>query len=348
MVSGLMRATLVASVILITGAPFVAEAQPAQIDAEALVQAMSAQGFQPPERFKALVGIVQLVPSGETEERWFDWSGTSSDRDDWWPASTIKLYAAVAALARNRRMGFRPSAILQFHYTDEEPVTRSLREIVRRAIIQSDNHAFNRLVEFVGFNELNQRFFTARRGLEGTVFLRAYNSHRLHPDTGYGLNRASPRITIQGSGRERVLPLRNGRGNYQCPEQGNCTTLRSLAEVMRRVMLHEHLPVQERYRLRRRELRVLRGALLAPRREHGRLLVEALRRGFGDDESIEIYHKPGFAYRWSSEVIAVRVPSMSRWFFIAAAAWPGRRSLDGGLENLARVLSEQTLSQEGS
>ena len=315
------------------------QGQPLVVNEDVLEQRLRETGFEPPEKFKALVGIVEAGAEESRCERWFDWAGTSTDRDDWWPASTVKLYAAIAALQRNRRMGFRPRARLLFNYSDEEPVERTLREIVRRAIIRSDNHAFNRLVEYAGFNWINQRFFVSRNGLQGTVFLRAYNSHRLDPETGYGVNRASPPIMVRSQSRERLIPARVGRGEFSCPEQGNCTTLRSLADAIRRVMLHEELPAEQRFRVGPRELRVLRGALEAPRREHGRLLVESIRRGFGGDESVRVYHKPGFAYQWSSEVMAVHQESTGRWFFISAAAWPGRRSLDDGLERIARLLA---------
>ena len=57
----------------------VAAAQPS-VDAARLPEALRAQGFTPPDGFKALV--VRVGRSGDSfRYDWFDWEGTSLDRD---------------------------------------------------------------------------------------------------------------------------------------------------------------------------------------------------------------------------------------------------------------------------
>jgi hypothetical protein len=189
---------------------------------------------------------------------------------------------------------------------------------------------------------INREFFTRRNGLGNTVFLRAYGGRNRHPDTGHAINRHSPPITIEFGRRVRELPARDGTGEYQCPDQGNCTTLRQLANAMYRVMLHESLPQRQRYDLGERELRLLRRVLQMPRRQHGQLLVEAVQAGFGDTP-VHVYHKPGYAYRWTSDIIFIHREDTDQKWIIAAAAWPGRRALDEALTKIARILAQDAL-----
>lgn len=348
-------AILLATLLPILGAtslvaPASAAAQVAEVDEEHLPALFAEAGYETPETLKALVGIVDLPADGPPRAQWFDWRGTSTDRDDWWPASSIKLYAAVAALERSRELGFQPAAMLTYHYEseDENEYRGRLSQIVSHAIVASNNLAFDRLVEFVGMDYLNRRFFTAANGLEHTAFLRAYGGRNRNPDNGHAVNRHSPPITVQRGRRVRELPARDGRGRYECPDQGNCTTLRDLAGSIYRVMLHEHLPEEGRYDLGERELALLRSTLEAPRRAHGELLVAALRRGFGDEVPIRIYHKPGYAYRWSSDVIFVHRTDTDERFIIALAAHPGRRVIDEALTRIGAFLAARRLTSPGS
>src|SRR5690606_10002092 len=159
----------------------------------------------------------------------FDYRGTSDDRDDWWPASTIKLYAAVAALETLRARGLSPATEVTFHYA-EGAVTARASELLRAAIAQSNNRAFDRLVELAGFDAAHPEFSTPRKGFVDTVSQRSY-AHRLRYPDGNGSNRHSPAITLE-EGEQRVeLPERPGSLEVQCADHGNCTTLRELAET---------------------------------------------------------------------------------------------------------------------
>jgi len=344
------RPLVVALLVALSGGlPAAAGAQPTDVDSARLAAILEARGFTTPERFKALIGEVHLTEGGGPTTDWYDWQGTSDDRDDWWPASSIKIYAAIAALEQSRAMGYTPSARLTYHYEGEgeAPVRMRLRDIVRQALVPSNNMAFNRLVEFVGFDTLNRRFFSRRNGLASTTFLRSYSGRIRDPETGHGVNRFSPRITIEHGRRSRELEARQGTGRFSCPDQGNCTTLRDLAESMRRVMLHEHLPEHERFGLGEPELTLLRDSLVAERREHGALLVQAMQEGFGEDVPLRIYHKPGYAYRWTSDVMFVhRTDTDQRWI-IAVAAWSGRRVLDTSLRCIGALLASGRLTRPG-
>lgn len=342
------------SLALLLALPATALGQAAEVDETRLAELLQARGFEPPKKFKALVGKVRLPADGPPTMDWYDWRGTSDDRDDWWPASSVKIYAAVAALERARALGFSPEAWVTYHYDerpslwgqDAEPVKGRLSHLVHGAIVASNNRAFNRLVELVGFDRLNDEFFTTRNGLGRTTFLRAYFAMLDDPQTGHGDNRYSPRITLAYRGDSRELPARKGdRRGHECPDQGNCTTLRELAEHIRRVMLHDRLPEAQRYDLDDAELELLREALEAPRKEHGQLLVEAVQAGFGEDVPLRIYHKPGYAYRWSSDVMFIHRTDTKECWIVALAGWPGRRVIDGALREIGALLASGELTE---
>lgn len=307
-------------------------------------------GFAPPEDFKALV----LLPDADGEGPAFDWCGTSDDRGDWWPASSVKIFAAIAALERSRGLGFPPEVWVRYHY-DREPgapedassVAYRLSGMVHRAIAPSSNADFDRLVELVGLDAMHRGFFTEENGLEDTAFRRAYTGRLRDPETDLGIFGASPPLSLYLGRRRRELPARPATVTPDCPDLGNCTTLADLAEAMRRVMFHGRLPPEERFDLGPPELEVLRGAL-SGERPRGNGLPAAVQRGVGEDVSLRFFHKPGYALRWISEVLLVEWEDTGRRAIIAAAARPHRRALDDALEAIGRLLARDAFDAVGS
>ena len=321
-----------------------AVAQRPEVESERLATLLEARGFQPPEGFKALVVRLEPVGGGAFTPRYHDWRGTSDDRTDWWPASSIKIFAAVAAIERMAELGFPMRTHLTYHYVkDGEPdeVTARFDQVVHRAIAQSSNPDFDMLTELVGFDEINRDFFVRANGFRDTVFLRGYSNRDRDPETGINSARPSPRITLRYGRRERVLPARMGEGTYECPDEGNCTTLQDLAEVMRRIMLHETLPPRERYRISDDALEVLRGAMAIAR---NRRLADVFVESFGE-VPVQVWHKPGFAMRWMSDTLFIhRTDTGERWI-VAMAGRFGRRSLDDAAAHIAALLRSGALCE---
>jgi hypothetical protein len=190
-------------------------------------------------------------------------------------------------------------------------------------------------VEFIGYDHINTEFFVPENGFEDTVFLRAYAGRNIDEQSGQGTNRFSPRIVVRRGAHRHVLPAREGRGRYSCPDQGNCTTLFELAEVMSRIMLHEELPEDMRYDLRPEDLRVIRDALAVAQ---NRDLLDLVAAPFGETP-VRIYHKPGFANRWVTDVIYVHRTDTDERYVVAMSARPGRRSLDGAASTIGALLA---------
>ncbi|MBW2464765.1 MAG: serine hydrolase [Deltaproteobacteria bacterium] len=311
-----------------------AKAQPPAVDSERLTIRLAEHGLTATEDLKALVVHIEEADNGQLRREYYDHAGTSDDRDTWWPSATMKIYAAVAALERLGELGFPVESWVTFEYADG-PVTRRMDHIIRHALEYSSNSAFDRLVEFVGFDRMNTEFFTTGNGFEDTVMLRASTGR--HPDaaTENNLNRVSPRIVVRRGRRVRVIPAETGQGAYSCPDQGNCTSLLELAEAMSRIMLHDELPDTGRYDLRLEDLELLREALgVARNREVAQLMKDA----FGD-APVEVHHRPGFGMRWASDVMFVhRIDTGERWV-VALAARPGRANLNAAVRAIGAILA---------
>lgn len=137
-----------------------------------------------------------------------------------YPASAVKLFAAVAALERLaelRRETDLPLDLdtpLVFHplFPGEELEAHdpsnlagghlTVRHELRKLFLVSDNQAFNRLYELVGQDRLAASL--ARAGLRGARIV-----HRLDEARTAAENRRSPRIELVGAGFRHALPARD-------------------------------------------------------------------------------------------------------------------------------------------
>jgi len=313
------------------------------VDTETLGKLLTARGFEPNEDFKALVVSIRETKECGLQYSYYDYRGTSAHRDNWWPASTVKIFAAVAALEKLRHQGFSPRAKLTFHYEEEKlgDVSLSVEKLVRKTITPSDNTSFDRLVEIVGYEALNGRFFTAEKGLGATVLQRGYGGRHRYQDSGRGSLRHSPRITIREGKRKKVLRTRLSTRTYSCPKQGNCTSLLDLAECIRRIMLHELLPESERFRLGPKEIELMRSAL-SGRRKRGMGVVNGIREALGDRE-VTFHNKPGYALKWFSDNVFVHDVSFHRRWIVVMAGRPGRSALDEAARHVGALLAEGAL-----
>lgn len=170
----------------------------------------------PRYRFQAVLGLLEETPDGRPRlvQHSFRAGG-----EYLYPASTVKLFAAVAALeklaALRRETGLQVDADtpLAFHplFPGEELEARdpanlagghlTVRGEIRKALVVSDNAAFNRLFELAGPDGVAASLAAA--GLaDGWVV------HRLGEPRTPEENLRMPRIDLLGDGFTHTLPER--------------------------------------------------------------------------------------------------------------------------------------------
>ena len=216
----------------------------------------------------ATVCVVTSSTAGAPEFTWHDYRETGN-ATDFWPASAIKLYTAVAALDLVNEHGFPDSSTtVIFEHGSEDGRTvldcaRGIREMLSEVFRRSSNEDYTLLLRLVGIDRLNTQFLVPDRGFAQSALMRGYVLGR-----PYGYVREEPqRVTLAATdGRTRTIE-HTWSGRSYAEERGvaridvrtgNLTSPRELAECLRRIMFHEHLPLRERYQLTADQLELLR------------------------------------------------------------------------------------------
>ena len=214
----------------------------------------------------ATVCVVTERADGAPEFTWHDYRG-SGDARDFWPASAIKLYAAVAVLELLAERGFPLDATLTFEHRDGAggwtvDCARTMREMLGEVFRRSSNEDYTLLLRLVGIDRMNTRFLIPERGFPHSALMRGYVLGR-----PYGYTREEPqRITLRAGEHSETIE-HTWSGRFYAEERGatiidartgNVTSPRELAECLRRVLFHERLPESERYDLNTEQLDFLR------------------------------------------------------------------------------------------
>ncbi|UYZ63427.1 class A beta-lactamase-related serine hydrolase [Hymenobacter weizhouensis] len=219
-------------------------------------------------------------------------------REYFYPASAIKLPAAVVALEKLRGLsqqvpGLTPESPLRIDSaawgqtrvvrdTSSATGRASVAQYVRKLLLVSDNDAYNRLYEFVGPQDLQVSL--RRCGLRHTVLRHRLSvgdqdstARRTNPVAFYAdtaLTRplyVQPAATFTGSWpRRRLRGLGIGtaymKGEQRINEpldfsQKNVTSLPDLQRVLRAVLFPESLPPRRRFQLAPADYTLLRDYL---------------------------------------------------------------------------------------
>ena len=168
-------------------------------------------------RIQAVLGMVEVPDDGSRP--FLVQYGFRTGDEYFYPASTVKLFAAVAALerlaeiARETGHPVGPDTRLVFHplfagesLQDHDPSNLdggaiTVRHEIRKLFLVSDNESFNRLYELLG-----QDGFA--RSLERAGIPDARIVHRLSERRTTGENRRYPRVDLVGDGFVETLPER--------------------------------------------------------------------------------------------------------------------------------------------
>jgi hypothetical protein len=216
----------------------------------------------------AVVCVVKEKEDGALAFDWHDYRGTA-DRKDFWPASTIKLYAVIAALELLHEKGFDLDTTAIFEHQEKDgrwalDTARTMREMMSEVFRRSSNEDYTLLMRLTGVDWMNTRFLTSERGFPNSSLMRGYVKGR--PWEYVREERQRVRLVAQDGARSAVLEhVWSGRAYAEergCTiidaKTGNVTTPRELADCLRRVMFHERLPEAERFRISADQLRFLR------------------------------------------------------------------------------------------
>ena len=233
---------------------------------------------------------------------------------DFWPASSIKVLAALGALDFARSLGYSGSATGTF---DDGGPSRTLRSIYEPAIRESSNYDYDLLVRIAGRDRLNEEFLTAHNGFPVTSISRSYSGLEFEE---------SPAMILEEGDRRTYVPVRKAESEAEC-DAGNCSNLFEMTESVRRIVLNDHIPAEQRFDLDPRDLQALSGALLAAEG----FLSDAATRALG--AGARVWSKPGDADGLDCLDVAF-VESKAGKRFLVAATVPHS---SGGCEVLSRL-----------
>jgi len=270
-------------------APVLTEVQPtwydraaALADRAAIAEAFAKRSYAAPEEAYLLIGGVSTV-AGRPAYTWFSLGDTGfhASADSFWPASMVKLVAAVGALTTLRACGLTGSARVSF--TDGRGAYRgAVSNLYSSALTHSNNVAYDRLMKIAGFDAINDSLLNAEDGFPFMALQRAYD-----PANDPQL-RASPEIAYDEWGRTGTIPRRESdRAHPQCPDDGNCATLFEMLHFLARAVLHDELDERDRFDLHRTDVAALRRCLDRSPTRIGAGVQAALRH------PIVVYNKGG-------------------------------------------------------
>ncbi len=292
-------------------------------DQTSLSRIFKKNGYRPPRRSYVLAA--RIVPGlGQPAFQYFSLRNTGfvySPRR-YWPASTIKIWAALNALITLRAFGLDGQAHLSMldSYGWFQDTAYDLYKHL-------SNESYDRLMRIAGLKQVNRFAHRKKYGVPNIVLHRGY---------GGGGVRLSPRIRFQQAGKTGVIPRRYWRKTHpRC--RRNCTTLLDLQEIVRRVVLHQELPLQERFPLYARDARRWRRAM----KTYWKWVQPGIREALGADA--QTYNKTGSVPGNHMLDNALVVSKHGRFLLTLAAPWPHRYySVSLSLREL-NELARQTL-----
>jgi hypothetical protein len=283
---------------------------PARVQASADRTTLAGGAVALPDGARVLAA--RIFPGGDVGAyAWFEAGGGGFD-NNFFPASAVKLLAALGALDFARSLGFTGDAVVDGGY--------SLREYYDAALRWSSNEDYSALVRIAGVDRLNRQFLPDH-GFGGTAIQEPYGA-------GEQVT-FSPEMTLTEGDREVVVPERQGDEDYGC-DGGNCATLFDLAEAIRRVALDSELPGAERFDLDPADIAGLQDALAGAEGFIAPGVVDAL----GPD--VRIFTKPGWVPELECVEAALVVDDATGHRFLVAVSAPD----DGTCEELATMASE--------
>jgi len=283
---------------------------------KSLDAALAAAGYQMP--LHANLYAVRIVDGAGGPVYQPYQAGGGALVEDFWPASSIKVLAALGALDFARSLGYTGAATVTFD--DDDGASRTVRSIYEAAVRDSSNYDYDLLLRIAGVDWLNSQFLTARNGFPLTSITEPYD--------GTDLNELPPMIIAEGD-RRTYVPARKTRFKPKC-EAGNCSNLFEMAESVRRIVLNDDLPPDQRFDLDHADIDDLKQALL----DADGFFPPAVSEVLGADA--RIYDKPGDVSDLDCLDVALIETAAGRRYLLAATV----PHASGGCEALVDLAAE--------
>jgi len=242
-------------------------------DPKSIDAALAASGYRVPPGANVYAARVTKTDAGLSYDDYQ--AGGGALGQGFWPASSIKVLAALGALEFVAKMGFTGAATVTFAGSN---TTRTLQSIYDAALRLSSNTDYDLLVEVAGVDWLNREFLTPARGFPITVIQRSYAGGNLM---------TTPAMTLAEGVRRVTVPARAGTVDKVCA-QGNCSDLFEMSESVRRVVLNDEIPEADRFRISRSDVVGVSNALLGADGYFSPAVTRVLGAG------ARVYSKPGF------------------------------------------------------
>ena len=263
-----------------------------------------------PIDFKLVLDFVDLKDP-YTRTRFF-WTSEQKDcsRGDWVPASSVKIFAAYAALVRLSELGLGPDTYVQFL---DRGRGATVHELVTKAIVSSDNMAYNRLVQLAGHHQIHEKYL---KRYPNTELNKPYMSKEWGVFTGGNFSFASPEIVLAGTIR---LPESAARVSKMCGGQQACSTLEDLNNFLYDVVYLTPSNLSDA------NLRLLRQALGA-QKTSGQEFSNSILRAAGD-LSLSVFGKHGFNGTTYCQSVLLYEPNLKKFVIVSAEGSPGDRRI---------------------
>jgi hypothetical protein len=269
-----------------------------------------------------------------------DYSFRADPNQYFYPASTAKFPVALAALEKLNEIDSLDRNTR--YYIEGDSVEKTFAQDIVEIFAVSDNHANNRLFEFLGQDDINRRI--ASKGAGKAAIRHRLGYHRddlLTQPLIFYLNdslttpsppiRNSPPIPLDVQGVLKGKGYMDGDSLIPEPfdfRLKNYLPVTTLHGLMKRVIFPGHFPKSQRFNFSREQYDFLLGSMKLIPREAGydpELYPDGYCKFFlyGDTEEripehLEIYNKVGFAYGTLTDCAYIRDKKSGVEFILTA------------------------------
>lgn len=254
--------------------------------------------------------------------------------DAYWPASTIKIMAAVGALMRLSRHKLSSNSELSFR-DSYGAYKGSIKPLIEKALVKSDNPSYDRLVRIATIDGLKRHTLIPHYGFRYMSIACPYG--------GASSLAWTPDLIATQLGNKYLLKGRRAKIPFHrgCPYPQNCTTFFELQESLRRIVFHSQLPKTQRFPLKPADINWLKELLHRAKSPISRVLRRHWR-------GLKLYHKSGSYPPRDTIENAVLKTRQGTWILTASVQytarvkkyWQARKALRAWTRTIVQLLKK--------